>query len=73
MVESVIRTFVPIVYALLIKAGLGQLGVDDALLQNFAAAVVTAAVYAAIRYAESHQKQFGWLLGVAKAPTYPED
>ena len=67
---SVIRTFVPIVYALLIQLGLKNLGVDDAYLRDLATAVVTAGFYAVIRYLESHRAGFGWLLGLPKAPSY---
>lgn len=72
MKESIIRTVVPIVYALLIRLGLGAIGVDDALLQNLATAIVTGIIYAVIRYVETHKSAFGWLLGSPTAPSYSE-
>ena len=72
MKESIIRTVVPIVYALLIRWGFKDyLGLDDALLLNAVTTAVTALVYAGIRYAEQHRQKFGWLLGLPKAPVYP--
>ena len=43
MKESILRTLVPIIYALLLKAGIGEwLGIDSTLLQSLAALIVTA-------------------------------
>lgn len=70
MKESVLRTIVPIVYALLIKAGLGQIGVDDATVQSLAALLATGLLYVALRVAERYRKEIGWLLGWAKQPVY---
>lgn len=67
---AIIRTLVPILYALLIRAGLGEIGVDDTVLQEFVTLVVTGLVYTAIRFAEAHKAQFGWLLGYAAQPVY---
>lgn len=72
MKESILRTLVPIVYALLIKAGFARLGVDDVTLQALAALIVTLVLYVGLRIAERWKKQFGWLLGYAAQPTYAE-
>lgn len=70
MKESVLRTLVPILYALLIKAGLDQLGLDDVVLQQLATLLATGLLYVALRLLERHQKAVGWLLGYAKQPVY---
>lgn len=71
MRESILRTLVPIVYALLIKAGLDKIGVDDALVQSLAALIVTAALYVGVRVLERvRSSRWGWLLGYPSAPAY---
>ena len=71
MKESIIRTLVPIVYALLLKLGIGEwLGIESEVLSSLAALATAGVVYAAIRFAESKREWFGWLLGYAAAPTY---
>jgi hypothetical protein len=72
MKESLIRTVVPILYALLVRHGVVEwLGVDDVLVQSALTAVVTALIYMAIRVAERiGSSRWGWLLGYPSAPTY---
>lgn len=70
MKESVLRTLVPIIYALLIKAGFASLGVDDVTLQALAALIVTGILYVGLRIGERYKSQIGWLLGYAAQPTY---
>lgn len=70
MKQSILRTVVPILYALLVKAGLGKLGVDDTLIQGLATLIVTGLIYAAVRVVERFAPKFGWLLGYPAAPTY---
>ena len=72
MKESILRTLVPIIYALLLKAGIGEwLGIDSTLLQSLAALIVTALLYVAVRVAErAGSPAWGWLLGYPKAPVY---
>lgn len=70
MKESIARTLVPLVYALLVKAGADQLGVDDVVLQNLAALIVTGVLYVGLRVAEQHFPAAGVLLGWPKSPTY---
>ena len=79
MKESVLRTLVPIVYALLIKAGFASLGVDDVTLQAVAALIVTGILYVALRIGERYKKEIGWrlllsfrLLVEAMPSWYPE-
>lgn len=71
MKPSVLRTLVPIVYALLLKAGGEWLGLDDAVLQNAAALLATGLFYAAVRVLERARPRLGWLLGYPTAPQYP--
>lgn len=72
--ESILRTLVPIIYALLIKAGAGQwLGLDNAMIESAAVLVASGLVYVALRLAESKRAELGWLLGYPAAPTYDKD
>lgn len=71
MRESILRTLVPIVYALLIKAGLDRLGIEDALVQSLATLIVTGALYVGLRVLERvRSSSWGWLLGYPSAPAY---
>ena len=71
MKESILRTVVPIIYALLIRWGVKDwLGVDDALFQSAITLVVSGIVYVALRFAETHKAALGWLLGYASQPSY---
>lgn len=66
-----IRTFVPLIVGwlatLLAKYGFN---VDGTLLQALVGAALGGIYYVVVRYLESHKAQFGWLLGVAKQPSY---
>lgn len=68
LLPSVLRTLVPIVYALLIRAGFKSLGLDDLFLQGLAATIVTVLFYIVLRIAERYQSQVGWLLGYGSSP-----
>lgn len=70
MRESILRTLVPIIYALLLKAGLDGLGVDDAVIQSAAALLATGLLYVGVRLAEKARPGLGWLLGYPSAPSY---
>ena len=71
MKESLLRTVVPIVYALLLKSGMGSwLGLDNQFLLNLAAAIAAGAVYLGLRLVEQYVPQLGWLLGYASPPKY---
>ena len=71
LLPSVLRTTVPIIYAMLVKWGVvSWLDVDSALLENLVTAIVTVAFYVALRVAERYQSQIGWLLGYAQQPVY---
>ena len=71
MKESILRTLVPIIYALLIKAGAGSLGVDDAVIQSLAGAVGAGLIYIAVRVGERvGSSRWGWLIGYPSAPRY---
>lgn len=71
MRESILRTLVPIVYALLIKTGVAALGVDDAVLQSAAGLIGAGLIYVGIRVLERvRSSSWGWLLGYPSAPTY---
>lgn len=78
MLASLVRTLVPLVVGYLLGspvAGLLQdAGVTEAHLTTLATVLVTAVYYVVVRLAEEHlQPQFGWLLGLAKRPTYRSD
>lgn len=73
MKESIARTLVPLVYALLLKAGADKLGVEDVVLQNVAALVVTGVIYVVVRVVEQHFPAAGVLLGWPKSPTYDQE
>ena len=71
MKESVLRTLVPIIYALLIKAGLAEVGVDDTTLQSIAAAAAAGLISVALRVLErARGSRWGWLLGYPAQPQY---
>lgn len=71
MKEAVLRTLVPIVYALLLKAGIGEwLAIDSAVLESAAALVAAALVYVVLRAAERWRPRLGWLLGYPAQPVY---
>jgi hypothetical protein len=73
MKEAVLRTLVPIVYALIIKSGVVEwLGIEDVLAQNVAALLGAALLYVALRAAEKWKAQLGWLLGYPSQPSYGE-
>ena len=71
-VLSLIRTFVPIVVAVLTNF-LGRFGfhLDDAFATTLSG-VIALVYYAAVRKIEETHPDFGWLLGKPGAPTYPE-
>lgn len=71
LLPSVLRTTVPIIYALLARKGVVEwLGVDDALVNNLLAGFVTVVFYVILRVAERHWDKIGWLLGYAQQPVY---
>jgi hypothetical protein len=72
MKESVIRTVVPILVALLVRWGVQDaLGIDDVLLQSLVTAAVTGLYYIGVRVLErARSSKWGWLLGYPSAPSY---
>lgn len=73
MKESVLRTLVPILYALLVRFGVVEwLGLDDALMQSVVTMLATGLIYVALRLAEKNKAALGWLLGYASQPSYGE-
>ena len=68
---SVLRTIVPLVVGLLLTAAL-KLGVhiDSGVATDAVTAGITAVYYGGVRLLESKVPAFGWLLGLAKSPTY---
>lgn len=73
MLTSLIRTLVPIIVGFLLSLPIAtKLGVSSDEATQFITAVVTAAYYVIVRALEHYgNPNFGWLLGAAKAPTYP--
>lgn len=72
---SVIRTAVPFLVGLLLSIPVvAKLGVDADTATRAVEFVVVTAYYALFRFLESHiDERFGWLLGLAKPPTYGEE
>ena len=73
-VTSLIRTWVPTAVAVgvafLVANGVDLDQTAELQLSGGIVAVVTGVYYAAVRAAENKWPAFGYLLGVAKAPTY---
>jgi len=70
MIQSVMRTGVPIVYAILIKLGLGGLGLGDEVNTDIATVILTVAIYGFLRAVEQLWPKVGVLLGWIGAPSY---
>lgn len=70
MFPSLIRTVVPFLVALAGPWALRYLGVTEADLSNVLTVALGAVYYVAVRALEQYAPQFGWLLGVAKTPSY---
>lgn len=71
MKESLIRTLVPIIGALLARAGFKELGVDDATLATLAGGAAAWLYYFGVRVLERASSfRWGWLLGYPSAPVY---
>ena len=70
MKESVLRTLVPLIYAMLINVGMMNLGLDEVWMEQAATLIATLIVYVGLRLAERYQPQIGWLLGYASQPHY---
>ena len=70
---SIVRTVVPLVLALIVRAGAkAGLNLDPGLFLDTVTVVVTTLYYAVVRLLESRvAPAWGWLLGVAKVPAYP--
>lgn len=66
IVVSAIRTLVPLIAGTLVAAG-----VDVGLADSVTTLIVSAVVYVAVRLMEEYvNPKLGWLLGIAKSPTY---
>lgn len=70
MIQSVMRTGVPIVYALLIHFGFSELGLGDEAATTVATVIVAAALYVILRLLERLQPVIGVLLGWIGEPKY---
>lgn len=71
LLPSVLRTVVPMIYAMLVQRGIVEwLDPNDIFVTNLLTVLVTAVFYVALRFAEKHWNQIGWLLGYAKQPVY---
>ena len=70
-VISIIRTVVPIAvgYVVAWAAGFG-VELDDGVLVPALTGVVSAIYYGLVRFLEQKWPNLGWLLGVAKTPSY---
>jgi hypothetical protein len=71
LLPSVLRTLVPIIYAMLVKWGVVEwFDLPSVLWENVITALVTTGFYILLRLAERYQSQIGWLLGYAQQPVY---
>lgn len=71
LLPSVLRTVVPIIYAMLVQWGVvSWLDLPSELWENVITGLVTVAFYVVLRVAERYKSQIGWLLGYAQQPVY---
>lgn len=71
LLPSVLRTVVPIVYAMLVRWGVTEwLDPDDMFVTNLITVLVTASFYVGLRLLEKYRSRVGWLLGYAQQPVY---
>jgi hypothetical protein len=71
LLPSLLRTVVPLIYAMLIRWGVVEwLDPDDLFLTNLITVLVTGVFYLVLRLLEQHWDKIGWLLGYAKQPVY---
>jgi hypothetical protein len=69
LLPSVLRTFVPLCYALLVRWGLIEwLGLPDEAWTYLITTVVTTLFYVVLRVLERYWDKVGWLLGFAARP-----
>lgn len=72
MLSSIIRTVTPIIVGWLLGLPVvAALGITDAQATAAVSAVLGAAYYVLVRVVEVYYPRFGWLLGLASAPSYP--
>lgn len=71
LLPSLIRTWVPLIVALIGPWVTQYVGLSDDRISSVAAAAIAGVYYLVIRLLERYFPQFGWLLGWAKQPTYP--
>lgn len=64
------RTVVPLIYAMLIKWGLGGF-ITETALQDAVAVAITGAIYTAVRYAEQKYPSLGVLIGAKVVTSAP--
>lgn len=68
---SVLRTVVPLIYAMLVRWGVVEwLDPENLFVTNLITVVVTALFYVLLRYVEQYWDKIGWLLGYGKQPVY---
>lgn len=71
---AIVRTAVPVLYALLARIGLTpiltDLGISEEFVNNALATLVALVIYMLVRVLERHSDKWGWLLGYPAAPNY---
>lgn len=74
LLKSVIRTFVPVVVGL-IMSGLATINVtlDEPALYGLVDALFVGLYYTVVRFLETKEKKFGWLLGLPSPPHYEKE
>ena len=70
MLQSIIRTLVPLIVGWLLSLAILR-GVDADSLTELVTAGVTALYYVAVRLLERVDARWGWLLGAKGQPVYP--
>lgn len=69
--KSIIRTLVPVVVGTIISAlATAGIEIEESLLYPLVDALFIGGYYALVRFLESKDERFGWLLGLPSAPHY---
>lgn len=70
LIPGIVRTFVPLLIAFLLRIGLTETSIDQKWVEWFITGVVTMLYYIVVRVLEKHWGKIGWLLGYAAQPVY---
>ncbi|MEM8905599.1 MAG: hypothetical protein AAGA17_02300 [Actinomycetota bacterium] len=71
MPQSIVRTIVPMIVGFVLSLPIvSSLDIDQAALETVVSGVVVSVYYVVVRFLEERHAVFGWLLGLARTPTY---